>query len=555
MSRIVDQVESRRIELEENISKLQKSLRHWQTWQAEYDALREEVNQLPEHVDEKHIKQLAHDFESEVISQEEIEQLAGFHQNIQRSGAKIASLISRRIEYVQRNFSSVEKKLENVEAELDELHSVEPNTQPNTETPTTDIIERLDDSDNVISSRLCKPGEHAHEIANILTSAGISDSDEQQTGQHQPRDAQQDATGTNNLSEKGEDAAQVPALSTTVKAADVSTRSPRKKSVTFAEDTKEPAEEIPRRSGKAKNNPKHYRRDLTKKSDLAKGAFGTDDEVWELDENDRPIDFHSPYIPSDESPEDAALRRQMLHYNMAEVGAVVAQLELEDDTDESYFSEEEEEEEEEEDETILGSSTDEEEAYSDEEDKHGRATRRMVTDKYRKEMLRLEKKLSAQAMENIGPAKDNEDVGDAARESQKEQLTDSEEALDTEKQVNLRDMNTKSVRFVDDQNTSGADEQASVNNRKRNETNEKPVKEVIVERPRHSVSESRFPTVPDLSNPEDAGNLPVQSGHGQEAGDTLSSTIVERCPKPMSQTADPSKKISRFKAGRIQGGR
>src|SRR5579862_7448492 len=36
----------------------------------------------------------------------------------------------------------------------------------------------------------------------------------------------------------------------------------------------------------------------------------------------------SPIVPTDESPDDAALRREMLQYAFSEVGAVVAELEL-----------------------------------------------------------------------------------------------------------------------------------------------------------------------------------------------------------------------------------
>lgn len=42
-------VERLRIQLEENMDKLQTALRHWQTWEAEYEGLKEELQSLPEH--------------------------------------------------------------------------------------------------------------------------------------------------------------------------------------------------------------------------------------------------------------------------------------------------------------------------------------------------------------------------------------------------------------------------------------------------------------------------------------------------------------------------
>lgn len=43
MSEGVIDLERHRAQLVENISKLQKSLRYWQTWEAEYEGLKEEI--------------------------------------------------------------------------------------------------------------------------------------------------------------------------------------------------------------------------------------------------------------------------------------------------------------------------------------------------------------------------------------------------------------------------------------------------------------------------------------------------------------------------------
>lgn len=76
-----------------------------------------------------------------------------------------------------------------------------------------------------------------------------------------------------------------------------------------------------------------------------------------------------------ESAEEAALRKEMLQYNMSEIGHVVAELNLEEDGDyygyESYSDEEDSE-------------------ASEEEDEYGRTTKRVVTDSYRREMEELQ---------------------------------------------------------------------------------------------------------------------------------------------------------------------
>ena len=39
-------LERYRLQLEENISKLRASLRHWQTWEIEYEGMKEEILEL-----------------------------------------------------------------------------------------------------------------------------------------------------------------------------------------------------------------------------------------------------------------------------------------------------------------------------------------------------------------------------------------------------------------------------------------------------------------------------------------------------------------------------
>jgi unconventional prefoldin RPB5 interactor 1 len=87
----------------------------------------------------------------------------------------------------------------------------------------------------------------------------------------------------------------------------------------------------------------------------------------------------------DESPEDATVRRQMLQYGMQEVGAIVAEMDIDDSDSYTSYSE-----------------TD----GSEEEDQFGRTNSRMMTDDYREQMLELERKLNAKSLINIGPNPD-----------------------------------------------------------------------------------------------------------------------------------------------------
>lgn len=129
-------------------------------------------------------------------------------------------------------------------------------------------------------------------------------------------------------------------------------------------------------------------------SSESKTVGSTDGETTRLEDigNGTSIDGSPPVIPTDESPEDAALRRQMLQYSLDEVGAVVAELDLDDGSEsQASYSEDESEDGEQYDSCV-----------EDEEDAFGRTTRRVVDDRYREEMLELEKKLAAKGLRNIG---------------------------------------------------------------------------------------------------------------------------------------------------------
>lgn len=101
----------------------------------------------------------------------------------------------------------------------------------------------------------------------------------------------------------------------------------------------------------------------------------------------------SPVVPSGESPDDALLRHQMLKYNMEDVGAVVAEIDLEDGADWSDEGDEDYDE-------VIGDEDDEEE--NDDEDEFGRTKRRVIDDRYRMGMLELERKLNQQVMQSSG---------------------------------------------------------------------------------------------------------------------------------------------------------
>ena len=164
----------------------------------------------------------------------------------------------------------------------------------------------------------------------------------------------------------------------------------RKKSVSFAEGTKEVD---------ASTSESHsFAKLLNRGRPDAKAATfpnyeNFNHDLWPVNgEDDSDNEPFSPIIPTDESPDDAALRREMLQYNMTEIGAIVAQIDLDDEDDDSShttFSDDED------DGSKMGS--------EEEEDNFGRTRQRVLDDNYRRKMLELEKKLNATAIEHVGP--------------------------------------------------------------------------------------------------------------------------------------------------------
>lgn len=234
-----------------------------------------------------------------------------------------------------------------------------------------------------IASKVSQPETSSDQILDTLRKAGLTELD---GGKILEAPAKADAAETGS--------AETKTPTTNVESATKSEQqkidSDTKKSVKFAEDvqiqefTTPPAmvemikETLPRRPDPS----------------LISGSFAPNERVLELDDDDQVIGA-TAVSPEDESPEDAQLRREMLQYGLNEIGSVVAELELdEDDSDDDEDDEDYD----------FGEESD----ISEEEDEHGRTTRKVVGSKYRQQMLELEEKLMARMIENVGPQPDED---------------------------------------------------------------------------------------------------------------------------------------------------
>ncbi|KAK8927393.1 hypothetical protein VCV18_003868 [Metarhizium anisopliae] len=91
-------VEKRRLQLEENIGQLKKTLQHWQTWDAEYEALKEEVEAVEEPYTSDDLRHIHDEFDGELLVGREINEVFGIQELKPRS--QIINVLQRRIDYV-----------------------------------------------------------------------------------------------------------------------------------------------------------------------------------------------------------------------------------------------------------------------------------------------------------------------------------------------------------------------------------------------------------------------------------------------------------------------
>ncbi|UKZ65224.1 uncharacterized protein TrAtP1_006419 [Trichoderma atroviride] len=472
-------LEKHRLRLEDSVNQLQKALQHWQTWDAEYEGLKEEVEAVTAVDEAKELQRIHGEFDGELLSRTEIDEIFG--QPKLKTREQIVNVLERRIDYVSKNIETLQKQLETAENKHAAATVIsQPDATDEQGQPILDIVEELDDDDNVVSFRLNKPGESFGDVEALLKKAGISDASSSKAGQKdtviEKAEAQQKPPKTK------EQILDSVAPSEPLTKSDYTP----KKSVSFSEDTKaaEEPEQEPEISWRAKRVK----------------------EIMSSAKDQEDISMQAAVIPKDESPEDSALRQQMLRYGMSEVGAVVAELELEEgDSDEEEDIDDEFDEDEE-----------------DDEDQYGRYKGSVVTDKYRQRMLQLEQKLGIKSQSSMSQPK-----------------ADEAESSDNDYDEGIGRILVKQE--ADESSPSTASKAAV------------PVKSNLKEK-QIGDSESkkgvRFAPSLDIA-PESEPSAPTVSDTKKDVVDPLSD-IVERSSssKPVQPPAQPAKRASRFKKAR-----
>lgn len=350
-------LEKHRLQLEENVKQLRKALQHWQTWDAEYEALKEEVEAAPDNSTQaEELHRIHVEFEGELLHGKEVDEIFGLQEL--RPKDQIINLLQRRIDYVTKNIESLQKQAETAENKHAAATVISrPDATDEDGQPITEIIEELDADDNVLSYHLNRPGDAVPHVRDALEKAGVKDLPD---GESQPR--QQGSESLLALRQSKPSQIQPNPTARSEKVPPQPAAVP-KKTVSFSDGAI--PEDAPTPAALA---------------DVSRRAKRVE-QIMKTAKEQETISNEKPVIPEDEDPDDADLRQQMLQYSMGEVGAVVAELQLEEgDTGDEGDS------------FDYGDDDFDDDDYDD-EDSFGRSTGRVVTDVYRQRMLELEKSL------------------------------------------------------------------------------------------------------------------------------------------------------------------
>ncbi|KAL1610557.1 hypothetical protein SLS60_002226 [Paraconiothyrium brasiliense] len=527
----MESVESRRVQLEETVAKFRKALDHWSTWEMEYQILKEEL-QAAGSPSPSQMAEIGRDIQGKLVDEKEVEVLLGKSLPSKRTANQVIDMITRRLDYVEQNRETVEKQLDKAQKQLEALEMLTDQGMQNEEgLPMMDIEEQLDDDDNVVSSSVTQPGKVAPELVEALRKAGVQKTEDKTS------------KGERNMVDKPPTSPTppIPAPSTSLPAPDTTLKSTHvsnsaeeseKSSVTTLKG-KSKTFEAPKKSVSFANDVRveTFEKPKTLQDDVRNWNLPPGAKIYEVDDESEDI-LDKAVVPDTDTPEEAALRREMLQYGLSENNDVVAELELEDDDedmDDDY------------DEDYEGYDSE----VSEQEDKYGRSTRRVLSDDYVQEMRELEKKLNARMLENIGPGSDLVDKADDARTLRVRKDDEFEQSVSIAAASSDVAASKKGVRFANDadmSNTSELTAEPSVPIRLPS-----TISDTIVERaasvphlppaPSKPAKVSRFKsTRPNanghpvmLSTPSVPEPPPVPTG---PSGSVLASSISEHTPHP-----------------------
>jgi unconventional prefoldin RPB5 interactor 1 len=171
-------VEQQRVDLEANIAKLKKSLRHWQTLEIDYESLQEEFGIINEQASPEECVAAVKDAGLELIDEKELEELLFDNNSRPRKPPQVINLLSKRVEYVARNVETIRKQISGEEQKRNALLvAKEPQHSDEAGLPLAEITEELDAAGKVIASKVENPGTGTNDLVDALKKAGVESID------------------------------------------------------------------------------------------------------------------------------------------------------------------------------------------------------------------------------------------------------------------------------------------------------------------------------------------------------------------------------------------
>ncbi len=491
---------------------------------------------------------------------------------------------------VQQNVKSVSSLLQAAEEKYAARQVLsQPEVRNEEGLPFTEILEQLDEEDNVIctlsfrlgvhllttflASTISKSGETEPQLMEALRKAGVNEqpkaSDRLEGPDSQsdksPKEPKAHAEAGNSIQGPAAIDRKTVELHQTnagplKSRANESQKRPKgpQKIVSFADDTKVDSNHktiAPKSRSQARNtmsnqsarnNPPRVSKVLGKEI----GQVSPMSNVERKTETATEAPF-TPVIPTNESPEDAVLRRQMIQYNMEEIGAVVAELDL-DEEGLSYSDDEDEDED----------YPDENSSVEEDEDQFGRTRRRVLTDDYTAEMRALEKRLK-----NVGPNAEIRDL--AAVNGQKDERSSSDVNQPNATHELPNRPPKKGVRFAPSLDIQEAPPPPTVNSSTQEaggvpktapKPSSNPVLSSIIERPYAPSTDTTTTTTPPEPDEYDPALLQqevateyhkMRNRMIARQGGFMAQDDEEKAEVPLSEAEGGRKKVSRFKAARL----
>ncbi|KAK5123619.1 hypothetical protein LTR85_002657 [Meristemomyces frigidus] len=470
-------VEQQRQALEENLRKLRQSLKYWQTFEAEYEGLKEEILEA-QPVTPTKLTEISESYDGELVTKDVVRELAGLDKDSPRSGLQIVRDIERRQEYVQKNIETIQRRFFEAEAKQEEFDFAA-RRDASGGLPLTEIHEELDEDDNVISSRLVQPEASQTNLVETLRKAGLTeeDLDEEAVDSKMKEPLRPAITNLSppitpspslmpTIEKRTTPSGELPMSNGDSAHDDAGSQRPpvRKKSVSFSADTKEPpeivrldsedgckkvsfaekvaiapaaplpdmrsvqfspkVEEIPAQplgpgSPQVAAQASTGAAQTEVQKDL-RASFKPGEKVKVLNDDDEVV-TEQVVLPENEAEEDAQTRREMLDYHLNEVGHVVAEMDLDVGDDYNDIDDEDDDDDDDSSSHVTSSTHPDEEdtpytsGPSDEEDDEDEhgRTKRKVVTG---DYRRKMLELQQRLIGNLGPTPKDEDITEADAE-------------------------------------------------------------------------------------------------------------------------------------------